>query len=408
MVNDIIFERNVFKKKFKKDAMTNSTVNNNSTNPSTVNVVRKALKIPTNFDSITAKQIANYKHSKAQEMFKERNKKFVDEEASKGSKRFFCLINSEICAWCPERVRANFSGHGLVFRSRVPNLDSFVPSGLFSDMANPEESARLWSGSAYKSATDFGKIDLAAHYNNFIDSNNGHSGCPIDFLEDVASQRIGNNFEHRHESPISMSSGPSFMFPVPPMHLLESFGSYGPIPSFNPHIPPPNPFMPMRSTNTSPNDFQPNNNVAVPPSKSPPPTDSSSVKNNKRIAENKSVGNKIVKQEAEEVPANTEDDIPSFQSPPDIVNGQKIKTAEEFSEDEKNKKKQALLWSLCQEELTVQSSIANGSKKIEGIRKKIDTYHHALSNEEIKLQELKLKAEQLAERRKELLMSTGD
>jgi len=91
MVNDIIFERNVFKKKFKKDAMTNSTVNNSTTNPSTVNVVRKALKIPTNFDSITAKQIANYKHSKAQEMFKERNKKFVDEEASKGSKRFFCL-----------------------------------------------------------------------------------------------------------------------------------------------------------------------------------------------------------------------------------------------------------------------------------------------------------------------------
>nr|CAD2187898.1 unnamed protein product [Meloidogyne enterolobii] len=333
MVNDIIFERNVFKKKFKKDAMTNSTVNNSTTNPSTVNVVRKALKIPTNFDSITAKQIANYKHSKAQEMFKERNKKFVDEEASKGSKS-----------------------------------------------------------------------------NNFIDSNNGHSGCPIDFLEDVASQRIGNNFEHRHESPISMSSGPSFMFPVPPMHLLESFGSYGPIPSFNPHIPPPNPFMPVRSTNTSPNNFQPNNNVSVPPPKSPPPaTDSSSVKNNKRIAENKSVANKVVKQEAEEVPANTEDDIPSFQSPPDIVNGQKIlKTAEEFSEDEKNKKKQALLWSLCQEELTVQSSIANGSKKIEGIRKKIDTYHHALSNEEIKLQELKLKAEQLAERRKELLMSTGD
>lgn len=88
--------------------------------------------------------------------------------------------------------------------------------------------------------------------------------------------------------------------------FIFSFGSYGPIPSFNPHIPPPNPFMPVRSTNTSPNNFQPNNNVSVPPSKSPPATDSSSVKNNKRIAENKSVGNKVVKQEAEEVPANTE------------------------------------------------------------------------------------------------------
>jgi len=64
--------------------------------------------------------------------------------------------------------------------------------------------------------------------------------------------------------------------------------------------------MPVRSTNTSPNNFQPNN-VSVPPPKSPPPaTDSSSVKNNKRIAENKSVANKVVKQEAEEVPANTE------------------------------------------------------------------------------------------------------
>uniref|UniRef100_A0A1I8BVY1 Uncharacterized protein n=1 Tax=Meloidogyne hapla TaxID=6305 RepID=A0A1I8BVY1_MELHA len=194
--------------------------------------------------------------------------------------------------------------------------------------------------------------------------------------------------------------------------LFSSFGSYGPIPSFNPHIPPPIYPPTIRSTNTSPNDFQPinaNNNVAVPPSKSPPTTNSSAANNKKRIAENNNVANKVVKQEVEEVPANAEDDIPSFQSPPDIVNGNKIiKTTEEFSEDERNKQKQALLWSLCQEELTVQSSIANGAKKVESIRKKIDTYHHALSNEEMKLQELKLKAEQLAERRKELLMSAGD
>jgi hypothetical protein len=91
--NDIVFERNIFKKKFKKSQMSTSNVNGGSSslnnNSSSVNIVRKALKIPTNFDSIAAKQMSNYKHSKAQEMFKERNKKFVDESSSNGMKRLF-------------------------------------------------------------------------------------------------------------------------------------------------------------------------------------------------------------------------------------------------------------------------------------------------------------------------------
>uniref|UniRef100_A0A1I8BTX5 C2H2-type domain-containing protein n=1 Tax=Meloidogyne hapla TaxID=6305 RepID=A0A1I8BTX5_MELHA len=65
---------------------------------------------------------------------------------------------------------------------------------------------------------------------------------------------------------------------------------------------------------------------------------------------------------------------------------------------------QALLWSLCQEELDVQSTLANANKKVESIRKKIDSYQLVLSAEEIKIRELNLKAEQLAERRKELLL----
>ncbi|KAF7634882.1 hypothetical protein Mgra_00005774 [Meloidogyne graminicola] len=89
MVNDVIFEKNIFKKKHKINSMANSSVSNSSS----VNIVRKALKIPTNFDSIAAKQMSNYKHSKAQEMFKERNKKFVDEgSVNNGLKRFINLL----------------------------------------------------------------------------------------------------------------------------------------------------------------------------------------------------------------------------------------------------------------------------------------------------------------------------
>ncbi|CAK5045965.1 unnamed protein product [Meloidogyne enterolobii] len=65
---------------------------------------------------------------------------------------------------------------------------------------------------------------------------------------------------------------------------------------------------------------------------------------------------------------------------------------------------EALLWALCQEELDVQSSLANANKKAESIRKKMETFQNVLSAEEVKIRELKIKAEQLAERRKELLL----
>jgi hypothetical protein len=43
-----------------------------------INIIRNVLKIPpTSYDTMAAKQMHNYKHSKAAEMFKERNKKYT-------------------------------------------------------------------------------------------------------------------------------------------------------------------------------------------------------------------------------------------------------------------------------------------------------------------------------------------
>jgi hypothetical protein len=60
------------KKRFSKKKMIN-----NKMVGANVKIVRKALKIPTNYDAFAAKQMQIYKNSKAQEMFKERNKKYT-------------------------------------------------------------------------------------------------------------------------------------------------------------------------------------------------------------------------------------------------------------------------------------------------------------------------------------------
>jgi hypothetical protein len=60
-----------------------------NTGPNANNIlnVRKALKIPSNFDAFAAKQMTSFKHSKAQEMFKERTKKFTCVEDDREQQR---------------------------------------------------------------------------------------------------------------------------------------------------------------------------------------------------------------------------------------------------------------------------------------------------------------------------------
>ncbi|KAF7634863.1 hypothetical protein Mgra_00005755 [Meloidogyne graminicola] len=78
-------------------------------------------------------------------------------------------------------------------------------------------------------------------------------------------------------------------------------------------------------------------------------------------------------------------------------------TSPQTSEFNSQTEEQALLWSLCEKELAIQSLIINGNKKIENIQKKINNLQNALSIEQLSVQELKLEAEQLIECRKELL-----
>uniref|UniRef100_A0A915MHE7 C2H2-type domain-containing protein n=1 Tax=Meloidogyne javanica TaxID=6303 RepID=A0A915MHE7_MELJA len=103
--------------------------------------------------------------------------------------------------------------------------------------------------------------------------------------------------------------------------------------------------------------------------------------------------------EEEDEQINGEDNLDDYNE-----EEEEMATTNSTCQNETPTEEQALLWALCQEELDVQSSLANANKKVESIRKKMETFQNVLSSEEVKIRELKLKAEQLAERRKELLL----
>ncbi|KAL3114918.1 hypothetical protein niasHT_011354 [Heterodera trifolii] len=117
-----------------------------------------------------------------------------------------------------------------------------------------------------------------------------------------------------------------------------------------------------------------------------------------------------IKQETEVV-VEISDDIPSFQCvnsvTPETNTCQISNSDSMYAENEENKKRFQLLWSLCQEELTIDAELEKTRKQLVEMRKNFDALAKAIKAKEKTEGMQEMRKKNIDERKKHLLTGTG-